>query len=123
VEHGEEFLPRTCANYRAYLTALAVWRKKRFRSPCPEAARLVLLNPQLRTGAEQDGGLRIGAMGADEGDHAYPTSGPSGIPRWRWSGSRVYPLWQRLFLLGLLSRRFDAIAADERPRRVPQSFG
>jgi lysine-N-methylase len=34
--------------------------------------------------------------------------------------NRAYPLWQRLFLLGLLSRRFDAIAPGERRERIPQ---
>jgi lysine-N-methylase len=52
--------------------------------------------------------------------------------RWFWPIRRVvlalvrnraYPLWQRLFLLDLLCRRLDSIAAGELQRSVPDFLG
>ena len=120
VEHGEEFLPRACAIYPRVPYSIGGVEEKALSLSCPEAARLVLLNPQLPTGTEQDGGPRIGGDGADEDDPCLPYFRSLRNSALALVGNRVYPLWQRLFLLGLLSRRFDAIAPDERPRRVPQ---
>jgi lysine-N-methylase len=119
VEHGEEFLPHSCATYPRVTYCIDGATEKALSLSCPEAARLVLLNPQLNAGARQDGGLRPGA------DHTH--AGGPGLSYF-WSirnaalalvENRVYPLWQRLFLLDLLSRRFDAIAPHERTEKVP----
>jgi lysine-N-methylase len=119
-EHGEEFLPSTCANYPRIAYCIGGVTEKALSLSCPEAARLVLLNPRLRTGAEQDGGLPITGNRADEGDPYLPYFWSIRNSALALVKNRIYPLWQRLFLLGLLSHRFDAIAPEERPRRVPQ---
>lgn len=120
VEHGEELLPSTCANYPRIAYRIGGVTEKALSLSCPEAARLVLLNPQLRTGAEQDGGPPIAGDRGGEGDPYLPYFWSIRNSALALIGNRVYPLWQRLFLLGLLSRRFDAIAREERPKRVPQ---
>jgi lysine-N-methylase len=118
VEHGEEYLPGTCASYPRVTYCVDDVTEQALTLSCPEAARLVLLNPQLLAGAGQNGDLRPEHDCAREGDPHL---------RWFWSlrnsalglvQNRAYPLWQRLFLLDLLSRRFDAIAPDQRPERV-----
>lgn len=120
VEHGAEFLPRTCANYPRITYCIDGVTEKALSLSCPEAARLVLLNPQLRTGAGQDGGRRIGGDRAQEGNPYLPYFWSIRNSALALVQNRVYPLWQRLFLLGLLSRRFDAIAPDQRGERVPK---
>jgi lysine-N-methylase len=67
VEHGEEFLPHSCATYPRVTYCIDGATEKALSLSCPEAARLVLLNPQLNTGARQDGGLRPGADHTHEG--------------------------------------------------------
>ncbi len=118
VEHGAELLPGTCANYPRVTYCIDGVTEKALSLSCPEAARLVLLNPQLRTGASHDGGMPV------EGDRSH--RGDLFLP-WFWSlrnialalvRNRAYPVWQRLFLLGLLGRRFDAIAPEERQEKV-----
>lgn len=118
--HGEEFLPHACATYPRVTYSIDSATEQALSLSCPEAARLVLLNPKLITAAKQRGGPRQGSDPAPQGDPCLP---------YFWSirdfalvlvQNRAYPLWQRLFLLSLLSQRFDAIPAAERPQRVPQ---
>jgi lysine-N-methylase len=61
-----------------------------------------------------------------EGDSAADARS---LQSWFWSvreavialiRSRAYPLWQRLFLLGVFCRRLEAIAESERARCVPE---
>jgi lysine-N-methylase len=82
-------------------------QEKALALSCPEAARVVLLDPQLlwtlrqrRADVEENGEV------------------PAGF--WqirtvvlRVIANRTYPLWQRLFLLGVLCRRLDSMAQEE----------
>jgi lysine-N-methylase len=120
VDHGEGFLPHSCATYPRVSYSIDGVTEKALSLSCPEAARLVLLNPQLRTGAGQDGGPRA------EGDRAAQSE-PNRSHFWSIRNAalalvenRVYPLWQRLYLLDLLGRQFDALAPQERPEKVPR---
>jgi lysine-N-methylase len=79
---------------------------------CPEAARLVLLAGELRC---QSSGGHYQFLWDDEKTQGEP------IHAWFWPirefsvrllTYRRYPLWQRLFLLGLFARRLDGITAD-----------
>jgi lysine-N-methylase len=119
VEHGEEFLPHSCATYPRVTYSIDGVTEKALSLSCPEAARLVLLNPQLNTGAGQDGGLRAGADRTHEGDPCLSHFWSIRNTALALVQNRVYPLWQRLYLLDLLSRRFDAIAPNERTEKVP----
>jgi lysine-N-methylase len=118
-EYGEELLCHACASYPRITYSIHGATEKALSLSCPEAARLVLLNPQLPMGAGQDE-FRIGCNSANEGDPWLP---------YFWSirnfaltlvQNRIYPLWQRLFLLDLFSRQLDAIDMDERPVKTPQ---
>lgn len=120
VEHGEELLPHACATYPRVAYSINGVTEKALSLSCPEAARLVLLNPHLRTGAVQDDGPRVGDNRANEGDPCLTLFWSIRNFALALVRNRVYPLWQRLYLLDLFSRRFDAIAPDERLERVPR---
>ena len=119
-EHGAGFLSHACAHYPRITYCIDGVTEKALSLSCPEAARRVLLHPRLLTSAGRDGDPPMG-------DDRDPRSDPWLAHFWRIRDfalalvqNRVYSLWQRLFLLDLFSRRFDAIAADQHPERVPQ---
>jgi lysine-N-methylase len=120
VEHGEGLLPYSCATYPRVSYSIDGVTEKALSLSCPEAARLVLLNPQLNRGAGQDAGPRPGRDRAHEGDPCLDYFLPIRNAALALVQNRVYPLWQRLFLLDMLGRHFDAIAPEERRERVPK---
>jgi lysine-N-methylase len=108
VELGEEYLSHTCATYprRSYVIDKLI--DKTLTTSCPEACRLVLLNPDLLE-ADWTGERHIKW---DESKHD-PT-----LVSYFWPirefvigliRDRTYPLWQRMFLLGTFSRRLEAV--------------
>ncbi len=117
-EVGEAFLPYACATYPRIVHSIGDSKETSLALSCPEAARLVLLDPNLLGPAEE------AAVPSEEGE---PRSGASWLPPHFWAiretmlalvRNRAYPLWQRLFLLGTLCRRLDAIAKGEVQRDV-----
>ena len=176
-ELGEELLSHTCATYPRIVHAAGTTAEKSLTLSCPEAARLVLLTPDLlaaghpkmpteATRALQAVGKLDRAVGqgfipgtkAAESTWAgrdgfqpihlspeacslsiFPANRPfSAIPSapdddealppnfhpirktvLALVQNRIYPLWQRLFLLDVLCRRLDSIAKGELPRTVP----
>jgi len=127
-ELGEGLLSHACASYPRVTTSFGGMKETALALSCPEAARLVLLNPKLLkqqrlTAAEELGSELNGVPPAD--------SAPMLLP-WFWSirqvvlalvGNRAYPLWQRLFLLGVFCRRLESIAKGELDRSVPAFLG
>jgi lysine-N-methylase len=119
-EHGEAFLSHMCATYPRIVSSIGGLTEKALSLSCPEAARLVLLRPQLA----------MSFVEIDESPTREETA--SGDDTWLphfWTirdfalalvRNRVYPLWQRLFLVGLFSSRFDAIAPGDLGKSVPQ---
>ena len=124
--YGEEFLSQTCTKYPRMVYLVGGIEEKSLTLSCPEAARLVLLNPDL---------LRSNASSTTELDLVPEMTGPiddaaqSGqsllAHYWPIRASvlsliknREYPLWQRLFLLGIFCRRLDSIAKGELHRPV-----
>jgi lysine-N-methylase len=127
---GEEFLPRTCAAYPRVVNEIGGCEETALALSCPEAARLVLLHPDLLAPARlaQKG---LAAAGQARYALAEAASGgelPSLLPWFQpirqavlaLVGNRAYPLWQRLFLLGIFCRRLDAISSGELPRSIPE---
>ncbi len=117
VEHGEGYLSQTCATYPRIVHWIDSLKDMTLALSCPEAARLVLLNPQLVAPVAPDDFLEMSRELAESG------SAESKIPmRFFWPirafvvgllQNRAYPLWQRLFLLGILCRRLDSIRRGE----------
>ena len=111
-ELGEGLLSHACAVYPRIAHTSAGIEERALSLSCPEAARLVLLTPHLRLPAERPP--------ATSGEAAKCGANP--LLAWYWRirkaivnlvRNRQYPMWQRLFLLGILCRRLDSIAAGE----------
>jgi len=123
-EFGEDYLPKTCATYPRVprrMDGLLEWP---LQLSCPEAARLVLLNPQLmprRSGfTEQDRYARLLALAKEVGKPR------EGAAAYFWEErefslmlvqDRRYPVWQRLFILGMFCKRLDEVSAQ--PQGAP----
>ena len=101
---GQSFLSAACAGFPRLVKVFEGAKETALALSCPEAARLVLLNPRLFDQAA----LRM--------PHQVPPPRPA-ILAIRQAAvdllrNRTYPLWQRLFLLSVFSNRIDAIAPD-----------
>jgi lysine-N-methylase len=112
VELGERFLSQTCATYPRRTFVIDKLADKTLTFSCPEACRLVLLNPDLFTSS-------TGAVHRMNWDD---TKDDPTLVSYFWPirefvvgliRNRTYPLWQRMFLLGLFSRRLEAILRGE----------
>jgi lysine-N-methylase len=116
VELGHDPLPHACATYPRLVRSIGGVEEQALSLSCPEAARLVLLNPNLLD------------------THPFPQADPApsgsreAAPTHFWPiravvlnvvRNRLYPVWQRLFLLGVLCRRLDSIASGEVEQDVP----
>jgi lysine-N-methylase len=113
-EHGHGMLSHTCATYPRVVHTFAGAEEKALTLSCPEAARVVLLsrNP----------------LAFIHPPEIESCSGADPLPPHFWAirdsvlklvRNRAYPIWQRVFLLGLFSRRLDSIASGELKRSVP----
>ena len=105
---GEEYLPHTCATYPRIVHSIGGVEEKALALSCPEAARLVLLDPDL---------LDRNSRTIQETLSSQSEEGSGDLQRWFWRireivvglvGNRDYPLWQRLFLIGVFCRRLEA---------------
>jgi lysine-N-methylase len=165
---GESFLSYTCATYPRIVASIDGVVETSLALSCPEAARLVLLTPDLLSlglqtcdpapaivaeevpsSAEEREGQTSGAEApVDSRGPLVGIETPTYQPRLaartspptteRNAGAlpahfqairamslavvrnRAYPLWQRLFLLGVFCRRLDSIAGGELKRSVPE---
>jgi lysine-N-methylase len=121
-ELGEGMLSYTCSTYPRILHEFGDVEEASLALSCPEAARLVLLNPSLLKPEpdctqpapewRETGGREAGNQGV---------VGPAFPPDFKRVRATVlellqirsYPLWQRMFLLGLMCRRLDSIAGGK----------
>jgi lysine-N-methylase len=130
---GQGFLPRICATYPRVVNEIGGFKETALALSCPEAARLVLLDPKLLAPAPpaQEG---LAAAGQAHSAPAEAAAGDGRLSLLPWFrpirqvvlalvGNRAYPLWQRLFLLGVFCRRLDAIASGELQRSIPAFLG
>jgi lysine-N-methylase len=132
-ELGEQMLSYTCSTYPRIVHDFGSVTETALALSCPEAARLVLLTPDLLKGTfpsatpsnpqlppEEQTSAEPAPRNADEGAAQQP---PHFLAIRQSVLSlvqlRSYPLWQRMFLLGLLCRRLDSIARGELNRSVP----
>lgn len=117
--HGEEYLSEICANYPRCSRRIDGLIEKPLTLSCPEAARLVLLDPELQPGyRRRDGDRGYGRLLA----LPVPPLHASGDPlRFFWNireftllliQDPIYPLWQRLFILGMFCKKLDERIAE-----------
>jgi lysine-N-methylase len=116
-ELGEELLSHACATYPRVVHSIGGVKENPLTLSCPEAARLVLLSPDLPVHDEQ-AGAEIKSANAEEDKlppHFYAIRDfVLSLVR-----NRDYPLWQRLFMLGNFCRSLDSIANGELKRSIP----
>jgi lysine-N-methylase len=121
-ELGEGFLSYTCATYPRIPRSVDGIAESALALSCPEAARVVLLSPELETLCGPEALERADSAAGAARDEASPQT-------WFWPihdavvaliRNRAYPIWQRLFLLGMLCRRLDAIWQGALEQSVPE---
>lgn len=119
-ELGEPMLAYACSTYPRIVHECGGIRETALALSCPEAARLVLLDPNL-----------LAPRPHNPTEEKFAPDDPNQPPfppdflQIRASvlallQTRSYPLWQRMFLLGLMCRRLDSIARGELKRSVPE---
>jgi lysine-N-methylase len=134
-ELGEGFLSHTCATYPRIVNSMDGVEETALALSCPEAARLVLLNPDLLQpelpdlelpapesleAANEPSGCELAETPSAEGiSSLLPWFRPIRQSALALIANRAYQLWQRLFLLGVFCRRLDAIAKGELQRSIP----
>jgi len=128
-ELGKGFLSHACATYPRIVHFVGNMNETALTLSCPEAARLVLLNPQPDLSASA-GGIGEGHSHTEIEAEAAGVEIPA--PAFFWQirdtvvmlvRNRSYALWQRLFLLGVFCRRLDSIARGGLKRSVPDFLG
>ena len=102
---GEGFLPRICATYPRVVNEIGGFEETALALSCPEAARLVLLHPDLLAPARlAQKGLATTGESSCEPAAAAATDGRLSLLPWfrpirqavlARVGNRAYPLWQR----------------------------
>lgn len=100
---GEAYLSHTCATYPRIVQTIDGIEESTLALSCPEAARLVLLAPELplRTSAQSSGDSTDSLRGQFWALRAITL---------RLIKNRAYPLWQRIYMLGILCYRIEATA-------------
>jgi lysine-N-methylase len=136
-EFGEEMLSHTCRTYPRIVHELGGVREESLALSCPEAARLVLLSPDLLSPnpltsshpGEQPVPVELAAPAELIAPNSLTQPAQTPLPPnfapirdtiLALVRDRSYPLWQRLFLLSILCQRLDAIARGELTRPVPE---
>lgn len=121
---GEDFLSDTCVTYpRSAWKVDGRWETALDVS-CPEAARVVLLNPNLMefdyvlgTSPRCNGGyFEFSSAGLPVSSKAERHFWPLRIFSISLLQNRTYPLWQRLTILGLFCQAFEQLAD---PNEIP----
>jgi lysine-N-methylase len=115
---GEEYLSNMCATYPRVMNYAGDVLRRSLDLSCPEAARIVLLDPrpmEFHQEEYQDASVRLGNF------PSLDTSGSWGsIDPLRFFGSvqrlvfsilqdRSYPIWKRLLMVGRLCEKLDEV--------------
>jgi lysine-N-methylase len=114
---GAEMLSVTCATYPRAVMTTAGEQEEALNLSCPEAARLVLLEPELVVGErfQLPGGLRYEGAWRDGERTLHRDDVRLAIREFALLlvSDRSYPLWQRLYLLGTVVRRIETMSGAE----------
>jgi lysine-N-methylase len=123
--YGEDYLSDVCRNYPRNAHRVEGLMELPLSLSCIEAARLVLLQPQLMTPYDLGPSrysrfLRMSSQGTPQSEKDF---------RYFWDvrefclllvQDRDHPLWQRLFLLGTFCRRFGEVVGARHFALVPK---
>ncbi len=119
---GEEYLSIMCASYPRVMNVVDDVLERSLDLSCPEAARLVLLDPSPMEFDEDEGRPNVGRLG--HLSMLTTSSGTSGKPYQYFREIRglaiwllqyrAYPLWKRLVVLGSFCDELHAMALEGR---------
>lgn len=116
---GESALPVTCRQYPRYNQTVNGHTETALALSCPEAVRLVLFTPDLLGPvAAKPAGWSAPSLDASQPLHVWAEP-IRALVLWLVAGNRVYPLWQRMFLVRLLCHRLDQLRASGAEHRTP----
>jgi lysine-N-methylase len=119
-EVGESFLSYTCATYPRIVASTDGVVETSLALSCPEAARIVLLTPDLFNPAPDPHHRTQAGGNPQQNDPPQAWFLPIREVALAVVRNRAYPLWQRMFLLGVFCRRLESIAKGELQRSVPE---
>jgi lysine-N-methylase len=130
-EYGSDHLSATCSTYPRALNRVENDLEISLYLSCPQAARQVLLdeNATQKVGDTSTGHYRTDQFSRLATASSSSLYKPLG---YFWEvrelvvaviQDRGRPMWQRLFLLGMLSKRLDAVTSAERDGSVPEILG
>jgi len=124
--YGENYLSAVCSSYPRVSRRIDGLPETALSLSCPEAARLVLLDAQLMPTAGEEASARYSRL-LKLGDR--PCGAVHSPIRFFWEirefclallQDRSYALWQRLFLLGMFSKRLNEIIENQQVVLLPQ---
>lgn len=118
-ELGHSALSQTCAQFPRRIHIIDGVEQVTLSLACPEAARLVLLDPDLFASPVRRHKLRWNPA-VQCGDPLRTFYWPIREFVTALVVERSYALWQRLFLLGVLCQRLDALARGHDHRTFPE---
>ncbi len=98
---GPEALSFTCTTYPRAISTVAAEREEALNLSCPEAARLTLLDPNLVSAISPRPYKGIRSEQAHLAIREFALT---------LVADRSYPLWQRMYLLGILARRLETLS-------------
>jgi lysine-N-methylase len=126
---GEQYLSKMCAAYPRVMSVVDDVLYRSLHLSCPEAARIVLLDPspmQFDAEPHQQDGSRSGNLAVINTRSPTYTDKPYQY-FWEVRGlvisilqTRRYTLWQRLVILGWLCDRLDKTACGSRSDETPE---
>jgi lysine-N-methylase len=125
-EHGAEFLSQTCSRYPRALVCFEGSLQKGLYLSCPEAAKLVLLSPELlpkrdaqpyREFTSQPTKLEVIKDGSPGGNGLNRAVRGFALDLLQ---DQTYPLWQRLFVVGIVCRRVTELTTAREESEVGQ---
>jgi lysine-N-methylase len=126
---GETYLSKMCATYPRVMSLVDDVLHRSLHMSCPEAARIVLLNPSPMEFEEkpfEQDGQRLANLGLLDTRSAKYTDKPyqyfravRALAIWILQ-NRAYPLWQRMVILGSLCDQLDQTSARGIYSETPQ---
>ncbi|MEN6414822.1 MAG: flagellin lysine-N-methylase [Veillonellales bacterium] len=128
---GEEWLSLTCATYPRITNKVNGTLERSMTLSCPEAARLALLTTGLMEfdQLEESDSIRYNPEKNIDTDDIKLAAKPQ---RYLWElrifiitllQNRVYPLWQRLVVLGLFCNQLTELVGNGKVHDIPMLIG
>jgi lysine-N-methylase len=125
---GEEYLSIMCATYPRVMNVVDDVLERSLDLSCPEAARIVLLDPNPIEFDDEEGpphGSRLGNLSVlttlnENSGKPYPYFREIRACVIWLLQYRAYPLWKRLVIVGSLCDELHAMAAEGRHSQTPE---